>query len=82
MRKKLENFIAVYPQNYHKLNRQNDSALPAKMAAIALDEKYFKQQMNYIVLVQVVNHFKQFVMTLLVRPSTKSTQPVLLFWTL
>ena len=52
------------------------------MASRALDKKCFKQQMNYIVLVQIGNHFIQFVMTFLVRPSTKATQPVLLFWTL
>ena len=62
-------------------NKQKD-ALPAKMANRALDKKYFKQQMNYIVLVQIGNHFIQFVMSFLVRPSTKATQPVLLFWTL
>ena len=32
------NFIAMYPQN--KIE-SNDSALPAKMAAKALDKKYF-----------------------------------------
>ena len=51
------------------------------MAARALDIKYFQQQMNYIILVQIGNLFIQFVMTFLVRPSTKATQPVLLFWT-
>ena len=75
MRKKNENFIAMYPQN-------KKDALPAKMAARALDKKYFKQQMNYIVLVQIGNHFIQFVMSFLVRPSTKATKPFLLFWTL
>ena len=62
----------MYPQN-------KKDALPAKMAARALDKKHFKQQMNYIVLVQIGNHFIQFVMSFLVRPSTKATQPVLLF---
>ena len=57
----------------------NDSALPAKLAARALDKKYSKQQVNSIVLVQIGNHFIQFVMTFLVRPSTKATQPVLPF---
>ena len=47
--KKNENFIAVYPQNNHYLsygnsstskNCLNDSALPANMAARALDKKY------------------------------------------
>ena len=33
---------------------------------------------NYIVLVQIGNHFIQFVMTFLVRPSTKATQPVII----
>ena len=51
-------------------NCPNDSALPAKMVARALDKKNFKQQMNYIVLVQIGNHFIQFVTTFLVRPST------------
>ena len=62
----------MYPQN-------KKDALPDKMAARALDKKYFKQQMNYIVLVQIGNHFIQFVMSFLVRLSTKATQPVLLF---
>ena len=88
MRKKNENFIAVYPQNNHYLrccNSQitkicpNISVLLAKMAVRALDKKYFKRQMNYIVLVQIGNHFIQFKMTFLIRPSTKATQPVLLF---
>ena len=59
MRKKNENFIAMYPQN-------KKDALPAEMAARALDKKYFKQQMNYIVLVQIGNHLIQFVMSFLV----------------
>ena len=49
------------------------------MATKALDKKYFKQQMNLIALVQIGNHLIQFVMTFLVRPSTKAAQPVLLF---
>ena len=32
------NFIAMYPQS---IKESNDSALPAKMAARALDKKYF-----------------------------------------
>ena len=55
------------------------SPLLIKMATRALDNKYLKQQMNYIVLVQIGNHFIQFVMTFHVRPSTKATLPVLLF---
>ena len=70
MRKK--KFIAMFLQN-------KKGALPVKMAAGVVDKKYFKQQMNYIVLVQIGNHFIQFVMSFLVRLSTKATQPVLLF---
>ena len=61
MKKKHENFIAMYPQN-------KKDALPAKIAARTLDKKYFKQQMNYIVLIQIGNHLIQFVMSFLVRP--------------
>ena len=39
--KKTGNFIAMYPQN--KIE-SNDSALPAKMAARALDKKYFNNK--------------------------------------
>ena len=44
------------------------------MATRSLDKKYFKQQMNYIVLIPIGNHLLQFEMTFLVRPSTKATQ--------
>ena len=75
MRKKWK-FYSNVPKKIKK------DALPAKIAARAQDKKNFKQQMNFIVLVQIGNHFIQFVVSFLVRPSTKATQPVLLFWTL